>query len=54
MPHRLNLILIEALHPVTCVQLLLTTIIELTPYTALANSYGVSVYDAYQFQGHAH
>ena len=23
-------------------------------YTALANSYGVCVYDAYQFQGHAH
>ena len=27
---------------------------ELTPYTALANYYGVSVYDVYQFQGHAH
>ena len=27
---------------------------ELTPYTALANSCGVSVYDTYQFQGHAH
>ena len=26
----------------------------LMPYTALANSYGVSVYDAYQFQDHAH
>ena len=26
----------------------------LTPYTPLANSYGVSVYDAYKFQGHAH
>ena len=27
---------------------------ELTPYTVLANSYGVSVYDSYQFQGHTH
>ena len=27
---------------------------ELTPYTVLANSYGVSVYDAYQFQGHTY
>ena len=26
---------------------------ELTPYTVLANFYGFSVYDAYQFQGHA-
>ena len=26
---------------------------ELMPYTALANSYGVSVYDMYQFKGHA-
>ena len=24
---------------------------ELIPYTALANCYGVSAYDAYQFQG---
>ena len=24
---------------------------ELTPYTALANCYGVSAYDAHQFQG---
>ena len=24
---------------------------ELMPYTALANCYGVSAYDAYQFQG---
>ena len=27
---------------------------ELTPYTVLANSYEVSVYNAYQFQGHTH
>ena len=27
---------------------------ELMPYTALANSYGVSVYDVYQLQGHTH
>ena len=27
---------------------------ELMPYTALANSYWVSVYDAYQHQGHTH
>ena len=27
---------------------------ELMPYTALANSYEVSAYDAYQFQGHAY
>ena len=27
---------------------------ELIPYTAIANSYGVSVYDVYQFQGHTH
>ena len=27
---------------------------ELTPYTALANCYGVSAYDMYQFQGHIH
>ena len=27
---------------------------ELTPYTVLANSYWVSVYDTYQCQGHAH
>ena len=27
---------------------------ELIPYTALANSYGVSVYDVYQYQGHSH
>ena len=26
---------------------------ELMPYTVLANSYGFSVYDEYQFQGHA-
>ena len=25
--------------------------IELTPYTVLANCYGVSTYDTYQFQG---
>ena len=27
---------------------------ELTPYTALANSYWVSVYNVYQCQGHTH
>ena len=27
---------------------------ELTPYTAIANSYWVSFYDVYQCQGHAH
>ena len=27
---------------------------ELMPYTALSNSYGVSTYDVYQFQGLAH
>ena len=27
---------------------------ELMPYAAIANSYGVSVYDTYQFQGNAH
>ena len=27
---------------------------ELMSYTVLANSYGVSVYDMYQLQGHAH
>ena len=27
---------------------------ELIPYTVLVNSYGVSVYDVYHFQGHAH
>ena len=27
---------------------------ELTPYTALANSYLVSFHDAYQCQGHTH
>ena len=26
----------------------------LMPYTALASAYGVSVYDAYKFQGHTH
>ena len=44
----------EALRLVTRVQLLLITNSELTPYTALANSYGISVYNAYQFQGHTH
>ena len=46
----------EALRLFTQVQLLLTTVTysELTPCTALANSCGVSVHDAYQFQGHAH
>ena len=39
----------EALHLVIQAQLLLTS--ELMPYAALANSYGISVYDAYQFQG---
>ena len=27
---------------------------EIIPYTALANSYGVSIYDVHQFQSHAH
>ena len=36
---------------VTQVQLLLMTYSELTPYTILANSYGISVYDTYQFHG---
>ena len=27
---------------------------ELMPYTAIANSYEVSIYDTYQFQDHAH
>ena len=27
---------------------------ELTPYIELANSYGISVYDVYQCQDHAH
>ena len=27
---------------------------ELMPYTALANSYWVSIHDVYQYQGHAH
>ena len=44
----------EALRLVTRVQLLLTTVIVLMPYTALANSYGVSIYDTYQLQGHTH
>ena len=40
----------EAIHLVTRVQLLLKTYSELTPYKALANCYGVSANDAYQFQ----
>ena len=44
----------EVLCLVTQVQLLLTTNSELMPYTALANCYGVSAYDAYQFRGDAH
>ena len=27
---------------------------ELTPYTATANSYWVSLHDEYQYQGYAH
>ena len=27
---------------------------DLMPYTVLANSYGFSIYDAYQCQGHIH
>ena len=43
----------EALHLVIHVQLLLTTASysELMPYTVLANCYGVSAYNVYQFQG---
>ena len=44
----------EALRLVTRVKLLLTTVIVLMPYTVLANSYGVSIYDTYQLQGHTH
>ena len=44
----------EALRLVTQVQLFLMTYSELMPYIALANSYWVSVYDVYQFQGYAH
>ena len=42
-----------ALCLVTQVQLLLTTVSysKLKPYTALANSYGVSAYNVSQFQG---
>ena len=45
----------EALHIVTRVQLhtFNNCYSDLMPYTALANSYGVSVYDVYQFQDHA-
>ena len=46
----------EALHLVTRIQLRTFNdcYSDLMPYTALANSYGVSVYDVYQFQDHAH
>ena len=45
----------EALCLVMLVQLLLMTVtVKLKPYTALANSYRVSIYDAYQCQGRAH
>ena len=32
----------------------ITSYSELMSYPALVNSYGASVYDAYQFQGHTH
>ena len=44
----------EALCLVTRVQLLLKTVSELMPYTALANSYQVSFNGTYQCQGHTH
>ena len=45
----------QVIRLVTRVQLLLTHCYsELTPYAALANSCLVSVYYAYQCQGHAH
>ena len=44
----------EAFHLVTQVQLLFMTYIELMPFTALANSYWVSIHVTYQCQGHAH
>ena len=47
-------LLAEVLRLVTQVQLFLITYSEIMPYIALANSYWVSVYDVYQFQGYAH
>ena len=46
----------KVLHLVTRVQLRTFNdcYSDLIPYTALANSYGVSVYDTYQFQDHTH